>query len=959
MRIDRLQVLIEANAKPALRALAATRAAARSTASVITKSLIGSLAALGAGFAALSVQAATGAIVAFTAALAPMVGTLGLLPGLLLATGVAFGAVKLAFVGLDDAVKGLTGTQAEFEESIRNLAPAARDLFVQLRELRPEFSDLRKVVQEGFFTGFADEAQLLASAYLPLLSRELGAIASTLGSGVLVAAQWAREAATIRDVGTALQLTNDTAAALRESVRPLLQAFLDLSIVSLGFLPRLSLALADALNQFSAFVTAARGDGSLEAWIQNGIDATVEFAQVIGNLGGVISGVFDAARSVDGNLLGNLVTVTQSLEDVVKSVSGQESLAEFFTAAAQAGTVVAPVLGALLVGIANLSSVLATLATTAAPGVVQFLDTLAATIPSLGPDAAALGAGLSDMFSILSGALPTAVETFGDLAAGVGAIAPAIGSTVAAVVALVGAVVDAVGPDLGVAVQTLATQLPAAIEAISPSVVRLAQAIGPLIPDVITLATTFITGLAPILESLADIISAVVAPALSKLADFVSASDGNAVAFTTTIVGLWAAFKGAKTASATVSALSGILGGSLFAGKAYQDALGNWHDATGRFITAQRAAEINGGRFSAVMKTKVIPALKSAAVATVSYTKTALVAAASGARQAAVFVATKTAMLAAAAATKVATAAQWLLNVALTANPIGLVIVAIAALVAGLVIAYKKSETFRKIVDGAFRAVKKAAEFAFNWIKDNWKLLLAIITGPIGLAVYAVAKNWDRIKSAAGAVIGWFRDNWKNILAILTGPFGIAVRFITSRWDDIVGVFNNARDRITGFFSGAKDWLFDAGKSIIQGLIDGITNMVTAPVGGLKNALGAITDQIPDWKGPATRDAKLLTGNGELIMRSLNKGLMDAWPDVTRTLRGFTDDIGRTDFAATFAPAPAMAGAGAPAAPVVNNFYFPSDVKAADADAIVEKVMGAMREQSRGTALRARQMKGR
>lgn len=61
------------------------------------------------------------------------------------------------------------------------------------------------------------------------------------------------------------------------------------------------------------------------------------------------------------------------------------------------------------------------------------------------------------------------------------------------------------------------------------------------------------------------------------------------------------------------------------------------------------------------------------------------------------------------------TAAQWALNAALTANPIGLVIVAIAALVAGLVIAYKYSETFRNVVNGAFTAVATAA----TWLWEN------------------------------------------------------------------------------------------------------------------------------------------------------------------------------------------------------------------------------------------------
>ncbi len=69
--------------------------------------------------------------------------------------------------------------------------------------------------------------------------------------------------------------------------------------------------------------------------------------------------------------------------------------------------------------------------------------------------------------------------------------------------------------------------------------------------------------------------------------------------------------------------------------------------------------------------------------------------------------------LAVTTAVKVATAAwaaaQWLLNAAMTANPISLVIVGIAALAAGVIYAYKHSQTFRNIVQGAFQAVRTAA----------------------------------------------------------------------------------------------------------------------------------------------------------------------------------------------------------------------------------------------------------
>jgi hypothetical protein len=114
------------------------------------------------------------------------------------------------------------------------------------------------------------------------------------------------------------------------------------------------------------------------------------------------------------------------------------------------------------------------------------------------------------------------------------------------------------------------------------------------------------------------------------------------------------------------------------------------------------------------------------------------------------------------AATALWTAAQWLLNAALTANPIGLVIVAVAALGAALVVAYMKSETFRDIVNGAFNAVKGAAsalagaftallgaaQTAFNWIVGHWKLALFSF-GPIGAALYILVDHFGDIQRAA------------------------------------------------------------------------------------------------------------------------------------------------------------------------------------------------------------------
>lgn len=154
------------------------------------------------------------------------------------------------------------------------------------------------------------------------------------------------------------------------------------------------------------------------------------------------------------------------------------------------------------------------------------------------------------------------------------------------------------------------------------------------------------------------------------------------------------------------------------------------------------------------------------------------------------------AMTAYAAATTVVTAAttvwagaQRLLNLALAMNPIGLVVAAIVALVAILIVAYKNSETFRNIVDGAFRAVQAAAAFAFNWVKQNWPLLLAILTGPFGLAVLAISKNKNKIVEFFKGVPGDIEAAFKGLASMISSPFTTAFTAVKSMWNATVGGF--------------------------------------------------------------------------------------------------------------------------------------------------------------------------
>src|SRR5262245_7561012 len=60
-------------------------------------------------------------------------------------------------------------------------------------------------------------------------------------------------------------------------------------------------------------------------------------------------------------------------------------------------------------------------------------------------------------------------------------------------------------------------------------------------------------------------------------------------------------------------------------------------------------------------------------------------------------------------------------------------------------------------------AVVGAAQAVIGFLKRNWPLIVAILTGPIGAAVLIITRNWDKIKAGATAVQTWIRDRFNAV----------------------------------------------------------------------------------------------------------------------------------------------------------------------------------------------------
>jgi phage-related protein len=172
--------------------------------------------------------------------------------------------------------------------------------------------------------------------------------------------------------------------------------------------------------------------------------------------------------------------------------------------------------------------------------------------------------------------------------------------------------------------------------------------------------------------------------------------------------------------------------------------------------------------------------------------------------------------------------------------------IVILAVIAALVALQMKFDIFGKAVDGikaGFDIMWGAVKWVFDWIKEHWELLLAVLTGPFGLAALVVIKFKDDIIGFFAAIISWVTDNWKLILAVITGPFGLAFSAILFFKDSVIGVFNGLKDLAGKIFDGVGG----AFKGVINAVISNLERGLNFAIKGLNIILDGIDSAAGPW----------------------------------------------------------------------------------------------------------------
>ena len=203
------------------------------------------------------------------------------------------------------------------------------------------------------------------------------------------------------------------------------------------------------------------------------------------------------------------------------------------------------------------------------------------------------------------------------------------------------------------------------------------------------------------------------------------------------------------------------------------------------------------------------------------------------------------------AAQEGATIAQWLLNIAMNANPIGIIVAAIAGLVTAFVILWNKSDAFRNFFIGMWEGIKKAVGAVVDWIKENWKTMLLFLVNPVAGVFKYLYDNFEGFRNFVDGVVKSVKkffsdmwsgvkkgasDAWNGIKSVFSKVGSFFSDTFSKAWKKVKDIFSTGGK----IFDGIKDGIVSAFKNIVNAIIRGINKVISVPF----NALNGVLDKI-------------------------------------------------------------------------------------------------------------------
>lgn len=207
------------------------------------------------------------------------------------------------------------------------------------------------------------------------------------------------------------------------------------------------------------------------------------------------------------------------------------------------------------------------------------------------------------------------------------------------------------------------------------------------------------------------------------------------------------------------------------------------------------------------------------------------------------------------------TLAQVALNIAMSLNPIGIIVAAIAGLVAAFIVLWNKCDWFREFWIGLWEKIKEI----FAVFVDVFKFQIDVIKAVFEVVKDFFSEKWEDVKAVFSAVVGWFQDTFGPLFSgAMDGikeVFNKVKDHISEKWELIKSVFSGIISFVKDIFCG--DWsaawedikgifknIWDSFEEIAKKPINAVIGLINGLIGGINklvDGLNGINIQVPNW----------------------------------------------------------------------------------------------------------------
>ena len=229
-------------------------------------------------------------------------------PGLSAIISVSAG-VKVALGGVSQAFKDVDNAD-QFAKDLDKLSPSAQSFVKQLVNMRKEWQDTKKTVQESFFSQFIGDLDT-AKGLLPLVSRFLQTGASNAGKFVHNFINLASSGPWTKDFSDIIGSNDVILGHFSDGLLSLLDIFRNITAAAAPFAELLSGKIAAGLKSFQKTIQASRDSGSLTAWLDKTNTRLLIWWQIVKNIASTLVNYGKATSALGDWLTQGFLNITE------------------------------------------------------------------------------------------------------------------------------------------------------------------------------------------------------------------------------------------------------------------------------------------------------------------------------------------------------------------------------------------------------------------------------------------------------------------------------------------------------------------------------------------------------------------------------------------------------------------------------------------------------------------------